>query len=134
MVVTGGDYFGDLVKEKNLGLAVPAGDVEALSEALEKMLFDEEAHLRAKKNVDQIREDFVWSTTLAPLVQFVDGVGKGDPATRVTSTRAVRYSPQRPKPPRFRPADIGLAFERLFRGEFKSLWRALMRRLRPSGR
>lgn len=134
MVVTEGDYFGELVKEKNLGQAVPAGDVEALAKAIEKMLFDEQARLRARKNIDQVRQEFFWSITLAPLVEFVDRIAQGDLPPKVASKRPVRYSPQRPKPPRFRPADVGLAFERLFRGEFKSLWRALMRRLRPSGR
>jgi glycosyltransferase involved in cell wall biosynthesis len=134
MVVTEGDYFGDLVAERGLGKAVPAGDVEALTAALETMLYNDQARQRAIKAVESVREDFEWSRVLAPLVDYVDRVGHGDRSLPLVSTKPVRFSPVRPRPPRFRPADIGLAFERLFRGEFRSLFRALLRRLRPSGR
>jgi GT2 family glycosyltransferase/glycosyltransferase involved in cell wall biosynthesis len=134
MVVTEGDHFGDLVATHNLGQSVPAGDVKALTQALEKVLYDPVAREKFTRNVHKIREDYYWPRVLTPLVDYVDRVSRGEtPAPRV-STRSVRYSPQRPKPPRFRPADVGLAFERLFRGEFTSLWRAVLRRLRPSGR
>jgi GT2 family glycosyltransferase/glycosyltransferase involved in cell wall biosynthesis len=134
MVVTDGDYFGDLVAEKSLGIAVPAGDVDALVRALEKMLYDEKARARATTAIAGVRGDFEWSTVLAPVVDYVNRVGRGDASLPIVSQKPVRYSPVRPRPPRFRPADIGLAFSRLFRGEFTSLWRALVRRLRPSGR
>ncbi len=134
MVVTEGDYFGDVVAAQSLGVAVPAGDVVALTKALEKVLYDEAAPQRYRHNIDKVRSEYYWPRVLAPLVHFVDQVSRGEgPAPRVPG-RAVRYSPHRPRPPRFRPADIGLAFQRLFRGEFQSLWRALLRRLRPSGR
>jgi glycosyltransferase involved in cell wall biosynthesis len=134
MVVTEGDYFGDEVKAKSLGVAVPAGDVGALTKALEKVLYDDAAGERYRKNVDKVRTEYYWPAVLRPLASYVEQVSRGEtPAPRVPG-RAVRYSPHRPKPPRFRPADIGLAFQRLFRGEFQSLWRALLRRLRPSGR
>jgi hypothetical protein len=134
MVVTRGDYFGDLVEAEGLGKSVPAGDVKALTQALEKVLYDEPTHERAKKSIATVRQRFYWSTVLEPLVSYVDSVTRGDARAPLASGKPVRYSPQRPKPPRFRPQDIGLAFERLFRGEFTSLWRALVRRLRPSGR
>jgi len=134
MVVTEGDYFGDVVAAQSLGVAVPAGDVVALTKALEKVLYDEAAPQRYRHNIDKVRSEYYWPRVLGPLVHFVDQVSRGEgPAPRVPG-RAVRYSPHRPRPPRFRPADIGLAFQRLFRGEFQSLWRALLRRLRPSGR
>jgi glycosyltransferase involved in cell wall biosynthesis len=134
MVVTEGDYFGDLVKEKGLGIAVPAGDVHALAKALEKVLYDDQTAARATKAIDKVREDFYWSEVLKPLMNHVESIARGETPPPRHTKRRVRYSPQRPKPPRFRPQDIGLAFERLFRGEFVSLWRALIRRLRPSGR
>ena len=134
MVVTEGDYFGDLVAEKGLGKAVPAGDVQALAKALEKVLYEEQTAARSRKAIEKVRQDFYWSEVLRPLMAHVYAIAHGETPPPKVSARAVRYSPNRPKPPRFRPQDIGLAFERLFRGEFVSLWRALIRRLRPSGR
>jgi GT2 family glycosyltransferase/glycosyltransferase involved in cell wall biosynthesis len=134
MVVTEGDYFGDLVTAKRLGASVPAEDVDALAAALEEMLYNEKSRTAAQKNLATVREEFVWPRVLAPLVGYLDDVARGSSAQPFAQTRPVRFSPHRPKPPRFRPADIGLALHRLFRGEFVSLWRALVRRLRPSGR
>ena len=133
MVVTDGDYFGELVGKENLGKAVPAEDVSALVTALETMLFDESARTRAQKSLARVSASYEWPVVLAPLVNYVDKLGAEGVPPRQASSKPVRFSPRRPRPPRFRPADIGLAFERLFRGEFSSLWRALMRRLRPSG-
>jgi hypothetical protein len=134
MVVTRGDYFGDLVDDKVLGKAVPAGDVKALSRALEKVLYDESTRDRAKKSIAAIRKDFYWPTVVKPLIAYIDSVAGGSAPVARGAGKPIRYSPQRPKPPRFRPQDVGLALQRLFRGEFSSLWRALVRRLRPSGR
>jgi hypothetical protein len=134
MVVTRGDYFGDLVDAKGLGKAVPAGDVKALSRALEKVLYDDSTRDRARKSIAAIRKDFYWPTVLKPLIAYIDSVAGGSAPVARGAGKPIRYSPQRPKPPRFRPQDVGLALQRLFRGEFSSLWRALVRRLRPSGR
>jgi glycosyltransferase involved in cell wall biosynthesis len=133
MVVTDGDYFGDLVQVEGLGRAVPAEDIDALVEALDTMLFDDKARASARKALARVAGDYQWPVVLAPLVKYLDSVSAGEVSPRPLSTRPVRFSPRRPRPPRFRPADIGLAFQRLFRGEFSSLWRALLRRLRPSG-
>jgi GT2 family glycosyltransferase/glycosyltransferase involved in cell wall biosynthesis len=133
MVVTDGDYFGDLVHAEGLGRAVPAEDIDALVEALDTMLFNDKARASALKDLARVAGDYQWPVVLAPLVKYLDRVSAGEVSPRPLSTRPVRFSPRRPRPPRFRPADIGLAFQRLFRGEFSSLWRALLRRLRPSG-
>lgn len=134
MVVTEGDYFGDLVKEKGMGIAVPAGDVDALAKALEDVLFQDQTAARAREEIGKVRDDFLWSVVLQPLTHHIDSFARGERRSPRHLNRRVRYSPQRPKPPRFRPEDIGLAVDRLIRGEFVSIWRALIRRLRPSRR
>jgi len=134
IVVTEGDYFGDLVKEKGLGISVPAGDVHALENALEKVLYEEQTATRAKEAIEKVRDDFFWSEVLQPLTNHIDFFARGETPPPRLLNRRVRYSPERPKPPRFRPQDISLAFDRLSRGEFVSIWRALIRRLRSSGR
>ena len=71
MVVTEGDSFAELVEREGLGIVVPAQDVEALENALERVLFDEAFIADARANVARVREDFMWEHALAPLVDFV---------------------------------------------------------------
>ncbi len=70
IVATDGDTFGALIREHDLGRIVPAEDVEALVEALAEMLFDERARQRVRTNIVSFTEDYHWSRTLAPLVDF----------------------------------------------------------------
>jgi glycosyltransferase involved in cell wall biosynthesis len=71
MVVTKGDSFGELVKREQLGVAVPPEDIDALAEALERCLFDEEYARAARENVQRVRERFRWETVLEPLTTYV---------------------------------------------------------------
>lgn len=72
MVVTEGDHFGDLAKSEELGVAVPAGDVDALALAIEKTLFDSKFNSDVRKNISRVRQDYFWDVALAPLVNFVN--------------------------------------------------------------
>lgn len=71
MVVTAGDSFAELVEAEGLGIVVPAQDVPALEAALERVLFDEGFAAEARRNIERVRERFVWERALAPLVEFV---------------------------------------------------------------
>jgi len=71
MVVTEGDAFAELVAREGLGLVVPAGDVDALAEALERVLYDEGLRASAAAAIARVREGFVWETTMRPLRDFV---------------------------------------------------------------
>ncbi len=71
MVVTEGDHFAELVAQEALGIVVPARDVEKLTEALDRVLFDEAFIAQAKANIRRVRELYYWDVTLAPLVNFV---------------------------------------------------------------
>lgn len=71
MVVTEGDSFAELVEAEGLGLVVPAQDVEGLTAALERVLYDDAFRADASANVARVRERFVWEHTLGPLVEFV---------------------------------------------------------------
>jgi len=70
IVTTRGDGFGDLVAAEGLGVSVREGDPQALADALELMLFDEEAGARARANVGRVRQEFTWDKALAPLIEF----------------------------------------------------------------
>ena len=67
MVVTEGDSFADLVREECLGIVVPAGDLAALTDALETVLYDEDFAQQATARIEAVRERFLWGTTLEPL-------------------------------------------------------------------
>jgi glycosyltransferase involved in cell wall biosynthesis len=71
MVVTEGDHFADLVRSQGLGIAVPAQDVDALTDALEKILFDKKFAAAARANIARVRQWYTWDVVLAPLVDFV---------------------------------------------------------------
>ncbi|OYX59351.1 MAG: glycosyl transferase [Micrococcales bacterium 32-70-13] len=70
IVSTEGDSFGDLIGAENLGASVPERDEQALVEALESLLFDEEKYAAAKANVMRVRQQFTWERVLKPLVDF----------------------------------------------------------------
>ena len=89
MVVTDGDHFAELVRDEGLGVVVPAGDVAALAEALERVLYDSDFAQRAQANIRRVRTRYFWSTTLAPLVEFVASAHHaGDHATLASSRSA----------------------------------------------
>lgn len=71
MVVTEGDHFAELVQRESLGVVVPAGNVDALADALERVLFDTEFAEDARRNIRRVREEYVWANTLRPLVEFM---------------------------------------------------------------
>jgi GT2 family glycosyltransferase/glycosyltransferase involved in cell wall biosynthesis len=70
IVTTGGDSFGDLVEKEGLGVSVPERDVDALADALERMLYKAPERKAAQQAVARVRERFTWEETLRPLVEF----------------------------------------------------------------
>jgi GT2 family glycosyltransferase/glycosyltransferase involved in cell wall biosynthesis len=129
MVLTEGDHFADLVEKENLGVVVPADDVDALAAALKKVLTNESFRTKAKANIRKVREHYRWANTLQPLLRYVAKVGAPDEPPVAPREGTVRYSPLRPPRARFRAGDIGRGIQRLFRGEFVLILRALKRRL-----
>jgi len=70
IVTTGGDTFGDLVEAEGLGFSVAAQDVDALEEALFRLLDDADLHADCAKRSSEIARTFTWPIVTAPLVQF----------------------------------------------------------------
>ncbi|MEU3647825.1 glycosyltransferase [Lentzea sp. NPDC034063] len=70
IVTTSGDSFADLVEREGLGVVVPPEDPEALADALEKVLYDEEFAAACRERIAVVRERFTWETALAPLAEF----------------------------------------------------------------
>lgn len=72
IVATTGDSFGNALDSENIGRGVPPQDVDALVNALEEMLYDEEAAAKVRTNVARYAERFRWATVLKPLLAFAD--------------------------------------------------------------
>ena len=70
VVTTQGDTFGDLVSSLGLGVAVPPQDVEALEEALFRLLDDQEFAVQCRKRVAELAPRYTWANVLAPLADF----------------------------------------------------------------
>lgn len=91
IVTTAGDSFAELVEREQLGAVVPERDTVALTDALERVLFDDTLRAEARANVARVRESFVWEKAMAPLVEFcrnpqfaadhVDGLATRRPGT-----------------------------------------------------
>jgi len=67
IVCTDGDHFGHLVRERRLGLAVPADDVDALAEAILEMLDNEGARADARTQLAAVAGEMTWDRVVDPL-------------------------------------------------------------------
>ena len=89
IVTTNGDGFGDLVERTGMGISVPERNVEALADALIKVLYDDEVKKSAHAAVLEVREQFTWTEALRPLIEFCrDPQIAPDRATRLAGHRA----------------------------------------------
>ena len=134
MVLTEGDHFAELVEREQLGVVVPADDPSALADALEKVLTNQSFRKKAVTNITKVRESYRWHRVLQPLLRYVAGVGAPDEPPPAPREGTMRYSPLRPRRTRFRAGDIGRGLQRLGRGEFRLILRAIQRRITPRSR
>ncbi|GEK21664.1 glycosyltransferase [Cellulomonas xylanilytica] len=99
IVATGGDTFGELIRDKGLGRTVEPEDVDGLVAALEEMLYDEEAIAAARARVEEFAVAYRWSRVLTPLVEFCRSPRRAaDLALRApgTTTDSLRLPPPPP--------------------------------------
>lgn len=70
-VVTTGDWFAELIKNKELGTVIDYNDVEGFKAAAQLLLSDQ---AKMKKNIQVERAGFKWSTIVAgDLKHYIDG-------------------------------------------------------------
>lgn len=132
MVVTEGDSFAELVATEGLGVVVPERDSQALADAIERVLFDEDFARQARENIARVRERFTWEATLAPLVDFM-----ADPRRAADAQRSlVRRGGADSSPPRRSGRhygvrhDLGLVAHHLRHGGLRVVARKVLTRLR----
>jgi glycosyltransferase involved in cell wall biosynthesis len=125
IVATRGDYFGDLVDSDGLGVAVDAGDVEAIAQGLERCLYDPEFAGSCRIAVEKVRPRFEWVETLRPLVEFCRAPHRAYDADVADGGAVVRA-------PRFVGVrkDLALAREHLADGGVRTLSRRVLSRVR----
>ncbi len=70
IVATTGDTFGEIVPQHGLGLVVPPEDVDALTDALRRLLSDDELAQTCRDNIAGYVPGATWSVALEPLVRF----------------------------------------------------------------
>jgi GT2 family glycosyltransferase/glycosyltransferase involved in cell wall biosynthesis len=126
IVASEGDYFAELIAAEGIGLAVRAGDVSGLADALERCLYDDAFAAACRKNIERVRPRFEWSRALAPLVEFCRAPHRAwdAPSTRSRTRRPVAVSL-----PKLRQ-DLALAREYLAEGGVANLTSRVAGRLR----
>ena len=60
MISSRGDYFGDLVESRNLGISVGFDDRLAWGEAMRRMILDKEFKDSCVQQVKQLKQEFYW--------------------------------------------------------------------------
>ena len=70
IVATDGDSFAEVIIREDLGLVVPPGDVEALEDALARLLGDPALAEACQLNILRVIPDMRWERVLEPLVAF----------------------------------------------------------------
>lgn len=70
IIATEGDSFANLIKNKQLGVVVPYGDVQAVADAIKQILFQPETTKQIKENLSKIRPQFYWSMLVKPIARL----------------------------------------------------------------
>lgn len=73
IVCSDGDSFGDLVRQRGLGIVVPPLDRRAMAGALVTLLTDESRRLVCKSALSAMRRELEWRRVVEPLRRFVGG-------------------------------------------------------------
>jgi glycosyltransferase involved in cell wall biosynthesis len=76
LVCTQGDLVADMVDDRQLGASVPEGDLDVLVAAIDRLAGDRQFRESCRRNVETVREEFRWESTLAPLIEYCRQPGR----------------------------------------------------------
>jgi hypothetical protein len=71
VVATAGGFAAELVEREGLGIVVPPGDVDAVANAIRRLLTDDEIFTTCVENLERIRPRFAWDVVTRPLVDAI---------------------------------------------------------------
>ncbi len=131
VVATQGDALAGVLESEGAGLAVPPGDVDALEEALFRVLDDAELNASCRAAATELAEKFRWNEVLKPLTDYCRNPVRApdllDPELAATVRDPLDLATWRPRTIR-RDVDRALALVR--RGEVTQLVRKVVVRVR----
>jgi glycosyltransferase involved in cell wall biosynthesis len=120
VVTTRGDDLGTAIDSSRAGIAVPAGDVEALETALLGLLTSPGRRADCAANAGRLARDYRWSVVLAPLLEFCRAPRRAPDL--VDPVLGPEIASRGDRPPRGDPrAAAGRAWQHLRRGELSEL-------------
>jgi glycosyltransferase involved in cell wall biosynthesis len=71
VITTEEGFAAELVRAEGLGVVVPPGDVDAVHEAMRRLLCDDAFHARCVTNLARIRPRFAWDVVTQPLIDAI---------------------------------------------------------------
>ena len=71
VITTEKGFAADLVKAERLGVVVPPGDVEAVRDAMVRLLTDDVFHAACVSALTRVRTRFAWPVVTAPLIDVL---------------------------------------------------------------
>jgi glycosyltransferase involved in cell wall biosynthesis len=72
VITTDGGFAAELVAAEGLGIVIPPSDVDAVAEAVRRLLHDDEFHAGCVRNLERLRPRFAWDVVTAPLVGAIE--------------------------------------------------------------
>jgi len=70
IISTEGDFFSEIIKEKELGLVVKEKDPEDIANAILKLAEDKDYYKKCVKNLSEIYKDYTWENVCKPLIKY----------------------------------------------------------------
>jgi glycosyltransferase involved in cell wall biosynthesis len=123
VVATAGDSLADIIEAEGVGLTVPANDVDALEDALFRILDDAGLNKSAREASARVANDFRWSTVLEPLIDFCRAPRRApdlvDPimSANISDPLKIRHTRRRFQ------RDLGIIVQHLKDGDVRTLVR-----------
>jgi glycosyltransferase involved in cell wall biosynthesis len=133
VVATSGDSLAEQIDEAGAGIAVPPGDVGALTEALFRVLGDRDRNQEYRESSSRLAATFRWSRTLAPLLEFCASPHRAPDAVGPMAAHNFAASDFTPGSPGWRKRrfqrDVEIFLGYLKRGDVRGLVERAQRRI-----
>ena len=92
MICTEGDFFADLVRQKNLGWVVPPDDQAALERAIVELADGDAGRSEMRSRVALVASTMTWSRASPPLLRYCEHLKRAADASRLARARQERPS------------------------------------------